>query len=156
MRLIYHLTIISVVSAFQFSSNIVLAQDSCTFDNIINGNLGVDLNELNILSSEVNTNSITAVNGSSGSIDVICTNAATNINISSVTQSNNAAMTLSTFTTTLTGLSSNIISHDGGTSIAVPIGTDTMKTLEIDISATYNNILKPGNYSFIVNLEATP
>ena len=65
-------------------------------------------------------------------------------------------MTLSTFTTTLTGLNSNIISHDGGTSIAVPIGTDTMKTLEIDISATYNNILKPGNYSFIVNLEATP
>ena len=154
LKILFFIVIIIIVSDSKF--NRLLAQDSCTFDNVISGNLAASLNELNTLDSEINDNSITRVNGNSGLINVTCTNSATNLNISSVSQSNNAAITLSTFTTIIRGLSSNITSNDGGASVAVPVGTSEMQTLEIDITATYNEILKPGNYSFVVNLEAAP
>ena len=138
----------SLVNAF--------AQDSCTVDNAINGNLVMNLDELDTISSKANQNSIGIVDTVPGSINISCTNAATNIGISNVVPTNNVGMTLANFTTTISGLSSEIISHNGGASIAVPIGSNGTKTLEIDIDATYSNILKPGNYSFIVNLEALP
>ena len=133
-----------------------LAQDSCSFNNIVNGSLGVEVNNLKVLSSAANANSITAINGSPGSIDVTCTSATTSINISSVVRSNNAGISVSNFTTTVIGLTSDIVSDNGGASMAVPIGTNSSQTLEVNILATYNSILKPGDYSYTVNLNATP
>lgn len=139
-----------------FIDSKALAQDSCTFSNAINGSLGADFAELTVLSSEIAVSNITAIDGNPGAIDVTCTNAAINIKITGVNQSNDAGIALSNFTTTLKGLSSNLTSSNGGASVAVPIGTSNTKTLEIDLTATYNSTLKPGNYNFLINLEALP
>lgn len=141
---------------FNVSKIDALAQDSCIISNVINGNLVMNLDELDTISSKANHNSVGIIDSAPGSIDISCTNATTDIGISSVVQTNDVGMTLSNFTTTVSGLSSEIISNNGGASLAAPIGTNVTKTIEIDLDATYSNILKPGNYSFMVNLEALP
>lgn len=133
-----------------------LAQDTCTVDNVINGNLGLNLNKLDTISSTYPSNSISITDAMSGSIDINCTNAATALGISSVVQTNNLGITLADFTTVISGLSSEIISNNGAASTTAQIGTIGTRTIEIDIDATYKSILQPGNYNFIVNLELLP
>lgn len=141
---------------FKLNSSKALAQ-SCTFNPFLDGTLGVDPSELTVLSSSiVGNNSITATNPDSGSIDITCTDSSTQINISGVTQTNSAGMALSSSTTTVIGENIQLTSNNGGASIPASIGTNTKQTLQVRLSATYTEILKPGNYNFIVNLEALP
>ena len=97
-----------------------------------------------------------ATTGSTGAIDVQCTDPfLTQIKISGVTQTNSAGITLST-TTTVGGGNVQLTSNNGGASNSANIGTDSKQTLEVGLSATYTEALKPGDYNFIVNLEVSP
>ena len=146
-----------IVFAFcQFGYKPALAQDSCSFNDVVDGNLGAEIDDLTALSSTANANSVTTVDGRPGSINVICNSPTANINISSVVQSNTAGINVSDFTTTVTGLGSEIVSNNGGASMTAPIGTSSLQTLEINISAIYNSILKSGNYTYTVNFNVTP
>jgi hypothetical protein len=128
----------------------------CLFDNSTDGQLGGDPANLDKLDSTLPANGITTLPGSPGSIEVTCNNATSTINISSVTHTQPAGMTIDTFTTTVSGLATDITSVDGAQGTAVAIGSTTTETLDVDLEATYTANLAPGNYNFVVNIEATP
>ncbi|MGL5875997.1 MAG: hypothetical protein ACRC2R_27170 [Xenococcaceae cyanobacterium] len=128
----------------------------CLFDNATDGQLGADPNNLDTLSSALPANGITLLPGSAGSIEVTCNNAASTINISSVTETNTASATIDTFTTTVTGLGSPITSVDGAAGTAVAVNSTNTETLDVDLDATYQSNLTPGDYTFTVNIVATP
>ena len=145
---------IFILICFELNPSKALAQ-SCTFDNIKNGTLGLDPNGLNVLSSSITINSMIATTGSSGAIEVQCTDPSTQIRILEVTQTNGAGITLST-TATVGGGNVELTSNNGGASNSANIGTDSKQTLEIELSATHTEALKPGDYNFIVDLELLP
>ena len=93
----------------------------CLFENEIDGTLGVPLSDPSTLDSNEAANNVTALDGAAGSIDVTCNDANTNINISSVTESNTAGGTVNTYTTTVSGLATDITSVDGAAGTAVPV-----------------------------------
>ena len=130
----------------------------CTFDGVSNGTLGVSPSNLTTLSSAETANGITAADGAAGSIDVICNDAARTINISSVTNSNTATpvATVTTSTTTVSGLGTDIVSTDGAAGTPVAVGSTASQTLTVNLTATYDANLTPGDYTFTVNLVAAP
>jgi hypothetical protein len=132
--------------------------NSCLFDNVTDGFLGAEPSALDTLKSSLPSNGITLVDGTSGSIEVTCNDAGSSINITSVTETNTASATLDTFTATVSGsgLSSDITSVDGALGTPVVIGSTNTETLDVDLDATYLANLAPGNYNFIVSIEATP
>lgn len=145
---------IFILVCFELNPGKALAQ-SCTFDNMQDGTLGVDPSELNVLSSSAVDNSIIAATGRSGTIDVQCTDPSTQIRISNVTQTNNVGMALST-AATVSGGSVQLTSDNGGASIPASIGTNLKQTLQVELSATSTKVLKPGDYNFVVDLEILP
>ena len=128
----------------------------CLFDNEIDGTLGVDSEDLATLDSRQAANNITALDGASGSIDVTCNDPNSTINISTVTETNTVGATVDTFTTTVSGLANDIVSINGAPGTPVVVGSTNTETLEVDLTATYNDNLTAGDYTFVVNLEATP
>lgn len=148
-------TLFIIFAVCNVSRGKALAQ-SCTIDNVINGSLGTNLDDLNTISSRSTSNSLSTTDARAGSLDLSCADATAEISISSVVQTNDVGMTLSSFTTTLSGLSSEIVSTNGGSSMPASVETSGTKTIEFEIDATYNDVLKPGNYSFFVNLEVSP
>lgn len=131
-------------------------QGFCLFENELDGTLGVSPSDLATLDSSEAANSITALDGASGSIDVTCNNATTSINIDTVTESNTAGATVNTFTTTVSGLASDIVSTDGAPGTPVAVGSTNTETLIVDLTGTYNDNLGPGDYIYTVNLVANP
>ena len=128
----------------------------CLFENELDGTLGVSLDDLTTLDSAETANGITALDGASGSIDVTCNDATTTINIDTVTESNTAGATVSTFTTTVSGLATDIVSTDGAPGTPVPVGSTNTETLIVDLAGTYNENLSAGDYTYTVNLVANP
>jgi hypothetical protein len=128
----------------------------CLFDNATDGQLGGDPNNLDKLDSTLPANGITLLPGSPGSIEVTCNNANSTINISSVTEINTASAIVDTYTTTVSGLATDIVSTDGAAGTAVAVGSTNTETLDVDLDATYQSNLTPGNYTFTVNIVATP
>ena len=128
----------------------------CLFENELDGTLGVSPSDLTTLNSSETANSITALDGASGSIDVTCNDATTTINIDTVTESNTAGATVNTFTTTVSGLASDIVSTDGAPGTPVAVGSTNTETLNVDLTATYNDNLSAGDYTYTVNLVANP
>ncbi len=128
----------------------------CLFENEIDGTLGVSTDDLATLDSNEAANGITALDGAAGSIDVTCNDPTSMVNISTVTESNTAGATVDTFTTTVTGLSAELVSTDEEAGTPVAVGSTNTETLLVDLSATYDDNLGAGDYTFTVNLEATP
>ena len=131
-------------------------QGFCVFENELDGTLGVSPSDLNTLDSSEAANSVTALDGASGSIDVTCNDATTSINIDTVTESNTAGATVNTFTTTVSGLASDIVSTDGAPGTPVAVGSTNTETLTVDLTGTYNDNLGAGDYTYTVNLVANP
>ena len=128
----------------------------CLFENEIDGTLGVPAANRDTLDSGALANNMTALDGAAGSIDVTCNDAASTINIDTVTEANTAGATVSTFTTTVSGLANDITSVDGAAGTPVAVGSTNTETLEVDLTAIYNDNLTPGDYTFTVNLVANP
>ena len=82
--------------------------------------------------------------------------ATTSINIDTVTESNTAEATINTFTTTVSGLASDIVSTDGAPGTPVAVGSTNTETLTVDLTGTYNDNLGAGDYTYTVNLVANP
>ena len=128
----------------------------CIFENELDGTLGVSPDDLTTLDSAEAANNITALDGAPGSIDVTCNDPTYTINIDTVTETNTAGATLNSFTTTVSGLGTDITSTDGAPGTPVAVGSTNTETLEVDLAATYDENLSPGDYSFTVNLVANP
>ena len=128
----------------------------CLFEDELDGTLGVDSGDLATLDSALSGNNIIALDGAAGTIDVTCNDASSTINISTVTETSPAGATVDTYTTTVSGLTSNIVSVDGAPGTAVAVGSINTETLSVNLTATYNDNLMAGDYTFTVNLEATP
>lgn len=128
----------------------------CIFENQLDGTLGVSPDDLSTLDSTEGANNITASDGAAGSIDVTCNDPTYTINVDTVTETNTAGATINTFTTTVSGLASDLTSTNGAAGTPVAVGSTNTETLEIYLAATYEDNLNPGDYSFIVNLVANP
>lgn len=130
----------------------------CVFDNATNGTLGVDPSDLKTLNSTKVANDVTTADGAPGSIEVTCNDTDATINISSVTNSIKPTDMLAptSSTTTVTGLGSNITSTNGAAGTAVAVGSTVTKKLDVNLQATYGENFKAGDYTFTVNLVATP
>ena len=128
----------------------------CIFENELDGTLGVPADDLTTLDSTEAANGITALDGVSGSIDVTCNDPSSTINIDTVTEANTANMTVNTYNTNVSGLASDITSVGQAPGTPVAVGSTNTETLLIDVAATYNSNLKPGDYTYTVNLVANP
>lgn len=128
----------------------------CTFENELDGTLGVSSDDLTTLDSSEAANGITALDGASGSIDVTCNDPSTTINIDTVAESNTAGASVNSFTTTVSGLATDIVSTDGVAGTPVAVGSTNTETLIVDLTATYADSLAPGDYTYTVNLVANP
>ena len=171
-RLIFTVSLVSIgtITTFLNSASQVNAQslnsgevemtatveNFCIFENELDGTLGVSPDDLTTLDSAEAANNITALDGAPGSIDVTCNDPTSTINIDTVTETNTAGATWSTFTTTVSGLANDITSTDGAPGTPVAVGSTNTETLEVDLAATYDENLSPGDYSFTVNLVANP
>ncbi|MEM7589940.1 MAG: hypothetical protein AAF383_00185 [Cyanobacteria bacterium P01_A01_bin.83] len=132
--------------------------DVCLFTDPLDGTLGIDPDDLTTLSSSLNANGITTAtgDGAAGSIDVTCNNATSTISISSVTQAIPSGITSDSYTATVSGLGSDIVSTDGAAATPVAIGSTATQTLDVDLEAVYGTNVIPGDYTYTVNLVANP
>ena len=161
-RLSFALATLTLVSSLGVASKasadtaiVTISEDvpaTCLFDGTTNtpGALGY-----NIANKTLNTASGTG-SPTTGSISVLC-NAAGSISITSVTPSPSipATMTQSSLTATISD-GTNTATHNGTTSSGTITLASGKEDITVALNVQYAEILAPGNYSYAIELTATP